>query len=243
MNTRLAITTLLSVISLSPAFAQDRYFVWSYQYGTEEPTEFELESNSFFNTPSLSDNVHSLNQQFELEYGVTGNFQLGLYQVFGRDYPSGGLSAKSSKIEALYKLAPTNTLPVDPMIYFEYSRDWNFTNPNGAEAKIILSKEVGKFYGTLNGIAEYEFGGRTDFTPELSAGLSYKLLDGLRIGVEGFSTLSDETEADDEDLQGTALGPTISISTPWLWITTGASFGISKNSNALNFCTIFGIDL
>lgn len=243
MNLRLTILLLLSVVSLSAAFAQDRYFVWSYQYGTEEAGESELESNSFFNTPSLSNNIHSLNQQFELEYGVTDNFQLGLYQVFGRDYPSGNLSAKSSKIEALYKLAPQNALPADPMIYFEYSRDWNLKNPNQAEAKIILSKEIGKLYGALNGIGEYDFGGRTDFTPELSAGLSYEIFQGLRIGVEGFSTLSDEGEAGDEDLQGTALGPTISISTPWLWITTGASFGISKNSNAMNFCTILGIDL
>jgi hypothetical protein len=243
MNLRLLPAMSVLILSLSPVFAQDRYYVWTYQYGTEEATEFELESNSFFNTPSLSNNAHSLNQQFELEYGASDDLQLGLYQVFSRDYPSGSLSAKSSKLEVLYKLAPRNVLPADPMLYVEYSRDWNFKNPNKAEVKLILSRDIGKLDGTINGIAEYEFGGKTEFTPELSMGISYEIIQGVRLGVEGFSTMSDEKEANDEDLQGTALGPTVAISTPWFWLTTGASFGVSENSNALNFCTALGIDL
>lgn len=233
----------LTLFTLSTASAQDRYYVWTYPYETEEANDFEIESNSFFFTPSLSDNIHSLEQQFELEYGVTDRFQLGLYQVFGRDYPSGSISAKSFMVEALYKLAQKNRLILDPMIYLEYERDWNFKNPNHAEAKLILSKDFGRLNGTVNGIAEYEFGGRNEFTPELSAGLSYEIVDGLRAGVETFATLSDEEEAADEDLHGTGIGPTISLSTPWFDITTGATFGISKNSNAVNFCTTIGIDL
>ncbi|MCL4511986.1 MAG: hypothetical protein M1470_13075 [Bacteroidetes bacterium] len=234
---------LLTLFSFSSVFAQGRYYIWNYQYETEEANEFELESHSYFNTPSLSNNAHSLEQQFELEYGVTDRFQLGLYQVFGRDYPAGSISAKSSKIEILYKLIPKNNFVVDPMVYFEYARDWNFTNPNRAEAKLILSKDFGRLNGTVNGIAEYEFGGRNNFTPEISAGLSYELASYLRAGVETFATISDEDEASDEDLHGVGVGPTISLSTPWFWITTGASFGVSKNSNAINFRAIIGIDL
>ncbi len=243
MNNHLPIIFLLLLSFFSIGLAQDRYYVWTYPFETMEANEFELESNSFFFTPSLSDNTHSLDQQFELEYGVTDRLQVGLYQVFSRDFPSGKISAESFMLEALYKLAQTNEFPVDPMIYLEYERDWHFNNPNRAEAKLILSKDFGRINGTVNGIAEYEFGGRVRLTPEFSAGISYELVKGFRAGVETFVTLSDEDETVDEDLSGTGIGPTVAFATPWFDITSGATFGISKNSNAVNFCTTIGIDL
>lgn len=242
---------MFATISSSPALAQGRYYVWNYRYDTEEADEFELESYSFFAAPSLSNNVRSLDQQFEIEYGITDRIQVGLYQVFGRDYPdkSESFSAKSSMIEVLYKLAGQNEFPVDPLLYVEYAREWDRRNSNQAELKLILSKDFGRLNGTVNGIAEYEFGGRNDLVPELSAGISYRLTDNFRAGVETFASLSDESVETDEDWSegfrghGLALGPTLSFSTQWFSIASGACFGISRNSSALNFCTVIGIDL
>ncbi len=232
----------LTIASVSTSAAQDKYYVWTYPYGTTARGEFELESNSFFTTPTLSNNSHSFIQQFELEYGVSDRFQIGLYQVFGRDFPEGRLSSESFMLEALYKLAQENELPVDPMLYVEYERNWNFKNANRAEVKLILSKDIGRLNGTINGIAEYEFGKGSELTPEFSAGFSYELLDGFRVGVESFATLAGE-EAVDEDFGGTGAGPTVSLATPWFDITSGATFGILKNSNAVNFCTTLSFDL
>jgi hypothetical protein len=235
MKSFILLLPFFTVSSLSIASAQDKYYVWTYPYQTTEANEFELESNSCFLTPSLSSNNHTLVQQFELEYGVTDRFQLGFYQVFSRDYPSGELSAESFMVEALYKLAAKDRWIVDPMIYLEYERGWNFKTPNHGEAKLILSRDFGRLNGTINGIAEFEFGGRSDFAPEFSAGASYEIVKGLRAGVETFMTLSDADEAADEDLSGTGIGPTISVATPWFDIASGVTFGVSRNSNAVNF--------
>ncbi len=243
MKNLLLLVSFSTILVFSPASAQDRYYVWAYPYGTTAANEFELESNSFFFTPSLSNNEHSLIQQFELEYGVTDRFQLGLYQVFSRDYPSGNVSAESFILEALYELARKNEFAVNPMLYLEYERDWNFRNPNRAEAKLILSKDFGRLNGTLNGIAEYEFGGSSQLTREFSAGVSYEVMKGFRAGVETFMTLGDEDDTADDDLGGTGIGPTVSLATPWFDITSGVTFGLSKNSNAVNFCTMIGFDL
>jgi hypothetical protein len=233
--------SLLAISFISTASAQERYYVWTYPYGTEPENEFEVESNSLFLTPSVSNDKHSLVQQFELEYGVTERFQLGLYQVFGRNFPSGNFFIQSSMLEALYELAGKDKLPFDPMLYLEYEHDWN--SRNRAEVKMIMSREFGKLNGTVNGIVEYEFGGRTALTPEFSAGLSYEIADGLRAGIETFVMLTDEDEAADDDLGGTSVGPTVALNTPYFDIASGLSFGIAGNSNALSFCTTIGIDL
>lgn len=239
----LQLVSLIVLSTLSAASAQEKYYVWTYPYETTEANEFELESNSYLFTPALSDNEHTLVQQFELEYGVTDRFQLGFYQVFTRDYPSGRQSAESFMIEALYKLAEKDKWVVNPLLYLEYERDWNFKSPNRAEAKLVLSKDFGRLNGTFNGMAEYEFGGRSDFTPELGVGISYELLEGFRAGMETLVTLSDEREVQDEDPGGTGIGPTISVATPWFDITSGATFGISRNSNAVNLCTNIDFEL
>ena len=244
MKSFLLLSPFFTVSSFSIASAQDRYYVWTYPYQTTEANEFELESTSYFFTPSLSNNNHTLVQQFELEYGVTDVFQMGFYQVFSRDYPSGELSAESFMVEALYQLAAKDRWIVNPMIYLEYERKWDFKTPNHGEAKLILSRDFGRLNGTINGIAEFEFGGRSDFAPEFSAGASYEIVKGLRAGVETFMTLSDEDDDDaDEDLSGTGIGPTIFIATPWFDIASGVTFGVSRNSNAVNFCTNIDFEL
>ncbi|MCL4540355.1 MAG: hypothetical protein M1378_12305 [Bacteroidetes bacterium] len=148
MKNRSLLVALYTTSIISTASAQDKYYVWTYPYETTEANEFELESNSYFFTPSFSNNDHTLIQQFELEYGITDRLQLGLYQVFSRDYPSGSVSAESFMVEALYKLSGKDQWIVDPLIYLEYERDWNFRDPNHGEAKLILSKDFGRLNGT-----------------------------------------------------------------------------------------------
>lgn len=243
MKYSLRLATLLILLIPTTASAQEKYYVWTYPFETAGAGEFELESSSCLFTPSLSNNEHALVQQFELEYGVTDRFQLGVYQVFSRNYPAGNVEAESFMIEGLYKLAKRNEWIANPLIYLEYERSWNFKSPNHLEAKFILSKDFGRLNGTVNAVGEYEFGGRTDFSPELSAGISYELIVGFRAGVEAFMTLSDEDEIRDEDLRGTGVGPTLSVATPWFDVTSGVTFGISANSNALNFCTNIDFEL
>lgn len=228
---------------VSTASAQEKYYVWTYPFETTEANEFEIESNSYLFTPSLSDNAHTLVQQFEIEYGVTDRFQLGLYQVFDRSYPAREISAKSFMVEALYKLARKSRWIVNPLLYLEYQRPWDLKSPNHVEAKLILSKDFGSFNGTINGIGEFEFGGRSSFDPELSVGASYRIIEGFRAGIETFVTLTDEDEASDEDFGGTGIGPTFAVATPWFNITSGATFGITKRSNAVNFCTNIDVEL
>lgn len=243
MKYYLPLAPLVILSSLSAASAQEKYYVWTYPYETSEANQFELESNSCLFTPSLSECKHTLVQHFELEYGVTDRFQLGFCQVFIREYPSGRLSAESFIIEGLYKLAQKNKWAVNPLLYLEYERDWNLKSPNCAEAKLALSKDFGLLNGTFNGIAQYEFGAGSDITSKIIAGISYELIEGLRAGIEALVTLSDEREAEDEDPGGIGIGPTVSVATPWFDIASGATFGITGNSNAVNFCANIGFEL
>ncbi len=243
MKNLLLAVPLFTAAFVSAASAQEKYYAWTYPFETAGANELEVESNSYLFTPSLLGNAHTLVQQFEIEYGVTDRFQLGLYQVFDRRYPSGKISAESFMVEALYKFARKGQWIVNPLLYLEYERAWNFKSPNHAEVKLILSRDFGRLNGTINGIGEFEFGGGSSFSPELSAGVSYQLVKGFRAGVEAFMTLADEDEAVDEDFGGSGVGPTLSVATPWFDITSGATFGVTKRSNAVNFCTNIAIEL
>lgn len=231
------------VISLSTAMAQDRYYNWSEQFESEDPGEFELESYSNFDTPSYSSSNHSLVQTFELEYAFSDRVQARISQGFLKGYPAGEFSSGVLEVEGLYRLVAPGKFYIDPVVYLSFSRSWTPGSATTAEAKLILSKDIGSINALVVGSTEYYFGGESELKPEMSAGVSYRIVDGLRAGIEAFATGEDEDKTEDADLRGTGIGPTVSFSTPWFWMTTGASLGLSGAANNLNFRTIIGIDL
>lgn len=243
MKKLLLIVPFFSASLVQDASPQEKYYVWTSPFETTDASEFEVEINSYLFMPSFSGNVSTLSQQFEIDYGVTDRFQLGFEHLFNVSYPSGKTSAESFTIAALYELAQKGRWIVNPMLCLEYERAWDFKFPNRAEAKLILSEDFGYFNGTINGIGELEFGGGSGFGPEISAGTSYEIVKGFRAGVEAFITLTDKGESADEHLHGTGVGPTVSVAAPWFDVTSGATFGVKKRSNAVNFCTTINIEL
>lgn len=227
----------------SPVFAQTRNYIWSDQYEAEDAGGFEIESYSDFNTPALAGNVHFLNQQFELEYGVSPHFTLGVVQTFGGGYPEGNWSFGVSGIEAMYRLMPPDRFVADPVLYAEYSRTWTHPAANQFEAKLILTRSFGRLSAIANAGAEYQFGAGSELEPEFSGGISYQLVDGLSCGLEMFATGSDDDRLPDADLRGTGAGPTVSVSTPWFDIASGLSYGITGGADRMNFRAIVTVDL
>lgn len=241
------ITLVLLVFSassyFSPVFAQVRNYIWSDQYDAGEAGDFELESYSDFNTPALAGSDHFLNQQFEIECGVSRRLTLAAVQTFGRGYPAGGWSVGVSGIEAMYQLVQPHRFVVDPVLYAEYSRSWTRSASDQFETKLILSRSFGRFSAIANAGAEYQFGTEGELDPEFSGGISYEFVDGFRGGLEMFATGSDNERIPDADLRGTGAGPTVSLSTPWFDITSGLSYGIAGGADKLNFRTIVTVDL
>ena len=243
MKSVTASIAFLISLSFSAAFAQDRFYSWSDQFETGEAGDLELESYSNFNTPSFSDNNHYLNQQFELEYGLSHNLSFGVNQTLGKEYPGGNFSLGQFGVEGLYRLTAPGKFVVDPVLYIEYSRMWDRSASNQLEAKLILTKDFGRLNAIVNCAAEHQFGTASELEPEFSGGISYEFARGLRGGIEMFATGPDQEQLPDADLRGTGAGPTVSLTTPWFWVTSGISYGIANEANRLNFRAIIGIDL
>lgn len=241
-------TTLLLIVFcassyFSPVFAQTRNYVWSDQYDAGETGEFGIESYTDFNTPALSNDNHYLNQQFEIEYGVSERFTLAAIQTFGRRYPADNWSFGVSGIEAMYQLASPHRFAVDPVLYSEYSRSWTHSATDQFETKLILTRSFGRLNAIANAGAEYQFGTASELGPEFSCGISYEFIDGFRGGLEMFATGSDNDRLPDADLRGTGAGPTVSVSSPWFDVTSGLSYGLGGGADRLNFRAIVTVDL
>ncbi len=241
-------TSLLLIVfcaspCISPLFAQGRNFIWSDHYDAGETGEFELESYSDFNTPELAGHDHYVNQQFELEYGLSQRFTLGAVQTFGGGYPGADWSFGVTGLEAMYRLTEHDRFMVNPVLYAEYSRSWTHSEADRFEAKLILTRSFGRVSAIANAGAEYQSGAGSELEPEFSGGISYELLDGFSGGLEMFATGSDNDRLPDADVRGTGAGPTVSVSTPWFDLASGLSYGIAGGADKLNFRAVVTVDL
>ena len=233
----------MSSLSSSATFAQAGAYVWSDQFENGGAGELELESYSDFITPGFDGANHYLNQTVEIEYGATRDFSFGISQTIGRGYRQDVLVIGQFGLEGLYRFESPDGLLINPVLSIEYSRMWHSSASNRIETKLILSKDLGRFSGILNGAFEYRFGDESEVEPEFSAGICYRFTEKFRGAAEIFSAGSDSYRVPNPDLRGTGAGPTLSFSVPGLTIASGVSFGLTGGTDKLNFRTKVGIDL
>ncbi len=94
------------------------------------------------------------------------------------------LQRRGFKLRTRYKIGEKGKFFVDPLLYFEYIQDDNFSKPNVGEVKLVLTKDIGDFNVSYNQIVKrnLERKGKTDH--EYAAGVSYALTPRLRVGFE-----------------------------------------------------------
>jgi len=231
----IGIIIMILIIS-STAHADRRFYIWSYQFSTVSPGEWELESYSTLSFLRSGYKMNSFQQQIEAEYGITQRFDVGVYQVISKTMSS-PLKLESFKLRGRFKLSQKGDLLVDPLIYLEWERSYDFKEPNVIEAKIVLAKDIGSLNFSINGNIEREIVKAADFETSVTAGISYEISPVLRFGLESVNELKREHGAN------FGIGPSISVATKEIWITGGFYSGITKSSSGLNVRIIFGFDL
>ena len=137
----LAVAILINLALPNTGLADRRNFLWSYEAKTMAKGETELEQ--YFTTDvdkSETDTNYRLTHehQIEVEYGITDNFDVGIYQIF-RQREGEGFSYRGYKTRGRYRFGEMGQYFFDPLIYLEFTH-----KPTGHEVefeeKIVLAK-------------------------------------------------------------------------------------------------------
>ncbi len=195
--------------------ADERSYVWTYEYMIMDPGKAEIETYTTFSGPAIGDleGKTSTELNFETEIGMTEHFDFAIYQNF-KQAPEGGLTYSGFKLRSRFKIGKKDQFFMDPLIYVEYKGKPDF-HEHEIEAKFILAKDLGNFNISLNPYFEMEFeDGETEFAPKYAVGASYKVTPLFSFGLEAKGS---------ED--GHYLGPTISHGAHGIWVAWGMLFG------------------
>ncbi|MEW6170885.1 MAG: hypothetical protein AB1472_04950 [Candidatus Omnitrophota bacterium] len=217
-------------------FADRRSYVWTYEYMTMPKGAWELEHYLTSEIPDINrSNINTLKEWLELEYGITNNWDVAVYQMwkFNNKRFENDSEYDGFKIRTRYRFGQKGRFIVDPLIYVEYIRDDNFHKPNIIETKLILAKDIGNFNISYNQIAKrnLEQKGKTDH--EYATGITYRIFSNFKLGMESKGNYSKEKYA---------LGPTISWAGRRFWISLGAAFGLNKKTDDIQTRMIIGVN-
>jgi len=197
----------------SPAQADQRFYVWTYEYKIVEPGETEIESYLTLSSPdagNLRDNT-TTELQLELEAGMTPRFDMSIYQVF-RQKPGGALQFDKFKLRGRNILSQRGRHPFDPLLYWEYQAAPDF-HKQAAEFKLILARDDGRRNLALNPILEFEKESSWEVEAKYAAGVSWALSRNLRAGLEFHG-----------GEKGHYFGPVVNHGYKQAWITFGPAF-------------------
>jgi len=226
---------ILSACLVGSSYADRRSYVWTYEYATVPAGISEMEYYLTAKMPDSSARETSTWQhQAELEYGLTDNWDISLYQMWKQSYGTNSTSAfkyEGFKIRSRYKFFKSGESFVDPLIYVEYIRNANLAQPDVLEAKLILAKDIGNFNIAYNAIVERELGRGGEIKYEYAAGVRYTMTSGFSAGFEAKGSYSEDKHA---------LGPVVSFETDKLWLALGAGFGLNAATEDMQARMIAG---
>ncbi len=223
-------------LGISLAYADRRSYVWTYEYMTMPKGMWELETYVTTEVPNMrKSNINTIKPQLELEYGITDRWDVAMYQMweFQNNRNKKDVSEyKGFKLRTRYKIGEKGKFFVDPLLYFEYIRDDDFSKPNVGEVKLVLAKDIGDFNVSYNQIVKRNLDRRGKTDHEYATGMSYAFTPRLRVGFESKGNYSKEKFA---------LGPTVSYTFKKAFIALGAAFGLNKRTDDLQTRMIVGI--
>ncbi|MDP2941460.1 MAG: hypothetical protein Q8N85_04325 [Candidatus Omnitrophota bacterium] len=232
----LVIFTLAIVFGISSSsYADRRSYVWTYEYMTMPKGMWELETYLTTEIPNLhKSNINVIKPQLELEYGITNRWDVAMYQMwkFKNKKHENDSEYEGFKLRTRYRIGEKGKFLVDPLLYFEYIRDDDFSKPNVGEAKLILAKDLGDFNVSYNQIIKRNLEREGKTGHEYAAGINYALTPRFKIGLESKGDYPKEKYA---------LGPTISYAFKKAFIAVGAAFGLNERTDDLQTRMIVGV--
>lgn len=233
---------LLMIFSLAIVFgftsfsyADRRSYVWTYEYMTMPKGMWELETYVTSEIPNLhKSNINTVKPQLELEYGITDRWDVAMYQMweFKNKRFENDSEYKGFKLRTRYKIGEKGKFFVDPLLYFEYIRDDDFSKPNVGEAKLVLARDIGDFNVSYNQIIKRNLDRRGKTDNEYAAGMSYAFTPRFRIGIESKGNYPKEKYA---------VGPALSYAFNKAFITLGTVFGLNERTDDLQTRMIVGM--
>jgi len=234
--------TILTGISLfillsNLALADRRAYVWTYEYQTMPKGELELEYYLDYRAPDWGNkSISKWTHQIELEYGIANHFDFALYQVFVQN-STDGYKYDEMKVRMRYRLFEVGLFVVDPLLYLEYKRPANASEPNELEGKLILARDFDQFNLAGNFIIERGLVAGAKWVTEYALGANYQFVPAFKFGIEAIGNF--ESAPDNEAL----LGPTASFAADKFFLTLGALWGVNEQSDDFRLRYILGIEL
>ena len=232
---RLLLSILLLYIFSSTSFADRRYYVWTYQYASQPKGMTELE---FYQTTQIADR-NNWEYRLEVEHGLTDNWDFSVYQIL-KQTEAGPLQWDAVQLRTRYRFGEIGEYILDPLIYLEYRRKLDFSQPNKIEAKFILAKQIEAINLSINPVYEFFFAPGSKHELGIDAALSYGFSPAFSAGVE---TLNRIEFADQENELSSYFGPTISFASGNWWYSIGTVFGLSDKSDKMRVRFLMGITL
>lgn len=218
------IILLFTMSLLASIYADNRRYVWTYEYQTMTPGEVELEhyltfqGNDRENTKDAVKVTHNL----ELEIGMNSRFDVGIYQNFSQN-PEEAFQYDGFKVRTRYRLGEKGQYLADPLLYFEYKGNTDFSK-HVYEGKLILARDFGSINVALNPVFEIEtHEGETETMWKYNAGMSKRIHPLFSLGIE-FRGNKDHQ----------FLGPVISHGKDGLWIALGSAFAVTNISEGVD---------
>lgn len=223
------------------ARADFKAFAQIYPYFTQPEGGREIEVWSDFETASLSNPSQTtlLEEQVEIEYGLTNHWDVSLYGVVQQTPPiSPGVPAPLTfdrfQLETRYRFAEKGLWPIDTEVYAEVERPIDLSRPFELETKLILAKDFHKFFVQANLIDAENLIGGTAFGYDLglNLGFGYEIRPWLRVGVEGLENYQLLSQNPGVTPQETIhVGPSIALATERLWFVITPAFRVYGTSN------------
>ena len=221
--------------SVANNYADTRSYVWTYEYMTLPKGMWELETYVTSEIPNMhKSNINSIKPQLELEYGITDRWDVAMYQMweFKNKRSEFDSEYKGFKLRTRYRIGEKGKFFVDPLLYFEYIRDDDFSKPNVGEVKLVLAKDIGELNVSYNQIIKRNLENEGKTNHDYAVGVSYGFLADFKLGLESKGSYNERKYA---------IGPTISWVNSKFWISLGAAFGLNKITDDLQTRMIVGI--
>lgn len=218
------------VWSAEGAFADQRSYVWTYEYLTLSKDHAELEYyQTALTKDRQKDSSSDWQQQLELEYGITDRVDAALYQVFEQK-ENDKMKYAGYKFRLRYRIAEKNRLPLDILLYAEHQEKVDAKNV--FEGKLIFARDIGKLNIAYNQIYKntYTSGDKADH--EYAAGVSYEITPAVRFGVESKGNYRTDKYA---------AGPTIAWIGGRIWANLGAVHGLNRRTSDRELRFVLGV--
>ena len=224
------IVTLIFMMAVQAVHASQRTYVWTEEYATLGKGSAEFEYWNMAKTADIQTrNASDWEQKVELEYGITDHLNVSLYQVFEQPADSNTLTYVGYNIELKYRIAETNILPVDVLLYAEH--ETSTIEGSVYEGKIIFAKDIGKLNIAYNQIYEkVENEGRGD--NGYACGINYELAPWLRVGVESKGSYTEGEYA---------AGPTLAWMGNRIWANIGVVYGLNRKTDDRDVRFLLGV--